>query len=173
MHPHSPTEKTDAIRQAAQEPQLFAELAERFPGEMPNEDLLRNYLVRKGFAPGALSAVILAYRETSDLVQREIGGYASMEIHSEEPPATMHQAAPTPQQPPPQTAVIIGGERPIGRYDFEGGAYVRIAAYGEIDTEAALEMVQTLIDLKRAEIARKKVLANVAPSVINATDENE
>ena len=50
---------------------------------------------------------------------------------------------------------------------------MRIAAYGEIDTEAALEMVQTLTDLKRAEIARKKVSANAAPSVVNAADENE
>lgn len=47
-------------------------------------------------------------------------------------------------------------ERPIGRYDFEDGSYVRIVARGKIDTEEALEMVETLIDLKRKELARRK-----------------
>ena len=73
MHPHAPAERAEAIRQAAFEPQLFAELNERFPDHMPNDELLRNYLVRKGFAPAALTAVISAYRDTSDMVERELG----------------------------------------------------------------------------------------------------
>src|SRR5438445_9958319 len=35
LHPHSLTEKAQAIREAAREPQLFGELAERFPGRLP------------------------------------------------------------------------------------------------------------------------------------------
>lgn len=177
LHPHSPAEKAQAVREFAGEPQLFAELNERFPGDRPNEELLRNYLVRKGFAPAALSAVVSAYRETSDMVEREAGGYDSQEIHPEEPVAAMHsQPTPTMLHPPsivPQTPILIGDERPIGRYDFEGGAYVRIAASGEIDTETALDMVQTLIDLKRKELLRKKAVANVAPPAGNAGKTNE
>lgn len=180
LHPHSPAEKAQAIREAGQEPQLFAELAERFPGHQPNDELLRNYLVRKGFAPAALSAVISAYRETSDMVEREASGYDSREIQVEEP-STMMQAAPShttaPSQPiPPQSPILAGNERPIGRYDFEGGAYVRIAASGEIDTETALDMVQTLIDLKRKELARKNAVSNVVPisgNVVTTDDKGE
>ena len=56
-------------------------------------------------------------------------------------------------------------ERPIGRYDYEGGGYVRIAASGDIDTEEALDMVETLIRLKRAELKRKNERANERRSV--------
>jgi hypothetical protein len=47
-------------------------------------------------------------------------------------------------------------ERTIGRYDFEDGGYVRILAAGGLDTEAALEMAETLIAMKRAEMRRRK-----------------
>jgi hypothetical protein len=69
LHPHSAGEKAEAIREAAYEPSLFAELRDRFSGRMPSEDLLKNYLIRKGFAPAALTAVIAAYRETSEMAE--------------------------------------------------------------------------------------------------------
>jgi hypothetical protein len=71
LHPHSPEEKAEAIQEAASEPQLFNDLAERFPGGLNNEALVRNYLIRAGFAPSAVPAVITAYRETSEMVDRE------------------------------------------------------------------------------------------------------
>jgi hypothetical protein len=71
LHPHSPAERAAAIRDAAREPPLFADLNDRFPGRMPSDDLLRNYLLRNGFAPGAVTAVITAYRETSEMAERE------------------------------------------------------------------------------------------------------
>jgi hypothetical protein len=49
-------------------------------------------------------------------------------------------------------------DRQIGRYDFEGGAFVRISVSGDIDTEEALDMVQTIIDLKRKELARRNLV---------------
>src|SRR5262249_6738441 len=71
LHPESPEERGEAILEAAREPSLFGELAERFPGRMPSDDLLRNYLIRHGFAPAAVTAVIVAYRETSEIAARE------------------------------------------------------------------------------------------------------
>ena len=55
-----------------------------------------------------------------------------------------------------QSIEKFGDERSIGRYDFEGGSYVRIAASEGLDTETALDMVEILIELKRKELARKK-----------------
>ena len=46
-------------------------------------------------------------------------------------------------------------ERSIGRYVFEGGAFVRISASSSLDIETVLEMVDTLVNLKRKELTRK------------------
>jgi hypothetical protein len=158
--PHSSEEKAQALRDAAFSPPLFSELVDKFPGRMPNEEVLKNYLIRKGFAPGALSSVISAYKETSEMVERGAGGYelAHSAVH-EEP--EMHAIAPQPSQPArdiqkAQLAIPVEDERQIGRYDFEGGLYVRISASKEIDTEEALEMAETIIQLKRQELKRKK-----------------
>jgi hypothetical protein len=71
LHPESSEERAEAIREAAYDPPLFAELNERFPGRLPNDDLLRNYLIRRGFAPNAVTSVIASYRETSEMVERD------------------------------------------------------------------------------------------------------
>jgi len=71
LHPHSAEERAAAVHEAANEPPLFAELNERFAGRMPSDDLLRNYLIRNGFALEAVTSVITAYRETSEMVERE------------------------------------------------------------------------------------------------------
>ena len=52
-------------------------------------------------------------------------------------------------------------ERPLTRYDFEGGAYVRVVVSGDIETEDALEMLEKLISLKREEIKTGKGRASV------------
>lgn len=179
LHPHSPQEKADAIREAAQEPQLFAELAERFPGRLPNEELLRNYLVRKGFAPSAVSSVILAYRETIEFAEREAGGYDSR-VEPTLEPAHM-QANPISTQPPalgrpaltqaPQNLTQQGNERLIGRNDLEGGGYVAIIAFGDIETEEVLEEVEDIIRRKRRHLERRKRTDNALVAMANETNE--
>jgi hypothetical protein len=91
LHPHSPEERSKAIQEAAYEPPLFAELRDRFPGQMPSDDLLRNYLIRNGFAPGALTPVMLAYRETSEMAEREVQAHDSLREQPQE-----HVAVPAP-----------------------------------------------------------------------------
>ena len=71
------SEKVEALREAAVEPTLFRELSEKFPGTAPSDDVLRNYLLRKGFGPGAVSAVIRCYRETLDFARLSAGAYDS------------------------------------------------------------------------------------------------
>jgi hypothetical protein len=180
LHPHSPDERAAALREAATSPSLFAELMERFPGQMPSEDLLRNYLVRNGFAEAALSPVISAYRETSEMVRLEGSHYDSGSSQIEEPQTMQSSVQNQPQNQQPrqqtQTTQIVEKQlldRTIGRYDFEGGAYVRIAASEGLETEAALDMVETLILLKRAELKKKKPSTVASDPVDNLRDENE
>lgn len=181
--PESPEEKAAAIREAASDPTLFQELAARFPGMMPNEELLRNYLLRNSFAPAAVSQVILAYRDTVSLVESVGGSYDSVDIPFTETAAPM-SPSPQPQapqaqtiQPPPPVYVPVGAnERSLGRYDFEDGGYVRLAISGEMDTEAALDMIETLVELKRKELARRKTNVIAAPTNSapgSTTDEKE
>lgn len=156
LHPHTPQEKAEAIRAAAGEPALFAELAERFPGAMPNEELLRNYLVRKGFAPGAIGPVIAAYRDTSDMVASEGQGYDLTVAPVAQEPVSMTPLAFSTHQAVQKIMSNQEDGRQIGRYDFEDGGFVKVSASPEIDTEEALNMVETIIKLKRAEIERRK-----------------
>jgi hypothetical protein len=180
LTPLSDEEKAQAIREAAFAPELFAELAEKFPGRAPNEDLLKNYISRKGFAPGALSMVIQAYLETSEMVSSLGSAYDSNSPNQEEgsmPELNHHQSAPvrppaSPSQNVSQHNDISGKERSIGRYDFEGGSYVKISASIDLDTESALDMVETLITLKRRELERKSKKANAAISADNVKSEN-
>jgi hypothetical protein len=183
LHPHNPQEKAAAIREAAFSPALFAELMEKFPGQMPNDDLLRNYLIRNGFAESALGNVISAYRETSDMVSRDGAQY---DVVIDQPEDSVSMTQPAPQfaasspprmQPPPmitmQSTEKFGEERSISRYDFEEGLYVRIVASPGLSTEDALDMVETMVALKRKELARKKPSAVSTPPVDNVSEEDE
>jgi hypothetical protein len=171
LHPHSPDERSRAIREAANDPPLFTKLAERFPGQMPNEELLRNYLMRDGFATGAVPAVILAYRETSELVERETGGHDSEAIQPSEvhmQPASATRFDPTPTRKP---SYIQTDERELCPYNFEGGGFVKLVVGGNIDTETALDMIETQIKLKRNELKAKQKVAT-PPSADREVDEN-
>jgi hypothetical protein len=156
LHPESAAERKAAISEAAGEPTLFGELAERFPGRMPSDELLRNYLIRRGFAPGAVTAVITAYQETSEMVEREAAVHDSGHQPSETVLMPQRFANTSQFFPPTIAATPPAAERLIGRYDYEDGSYIKIVAAGDIDTEAALEMVETLIELKRKELSRRK-----------------
>lgn len=175
LHPESVEERSAAVREAAAEPPLFNELDERFPGRMPNDDLLRNYLIRRGFAPGAVTSVIVAYRETSEMAAREGSAHESpheqVQEHAEMT-STHHVAPDLTRAAPPVVALplAIPGERPIGRYDYEDGSYIKIVASGDIDTEAALEMVETLITLKRKELERRKATDAASTGVSGARE---
>lgn len=172
LHPESQEERVLAIQEAASEPKLFAELDERFPGVVPNEELLRNYLLRRNFASSAVPAVILSYRGTKELVQAEPGGYDSP-ISAIEGEDEMHPQPGTAQTPASAVTSKLmqqkqQDERSIGRYDFEGGGYIRILTGGNIATEEALDMAETIISLKRKEIERRK---KAAPVVVEAEED--
>lgn len=157
LHPHGPEEKNAALRAAATEPELFREIAERFPGRAPNDELLRNYLLRNKFLPQAVDAAISAYKETIEFVEGLDGGYDSASNATSAEPGPM-QSSPQANQPMAHNVQIspLVGEKRLGRWDFEGGGFVEIRATADIDTEEALDMVETLIELRRKELSRKR-----------------
>ena len=115
LHFETPQERADAIRRAAHEPALFAEMLKDFPGSIPSDDNLRSYLVRRGFNPTALGGVIKAFRETMDFVTRETGACESP--NDEEQGSSTIVAAtpppiskPMPSPAPPISASDLGAE---------------------------------------------------------------
>ena len=143
---------------------MFAELFEKFPPPLPNDEVLRNYLIRSGFAPQAVSAVVLSYRETMDLVERESGGYPAASPDSEERPA-MNLATPAaapaaaPKPATVDTSFVSSnraGTRDLGRWQFEDGTWVQILASEKVATGDALDMAEMLIKIRRAELGRRK-----------------
>ena len=77
--PQSGFEKADALRDAARGPVLFAELIDHFKGSVPGDELLRAYLIRRGFAAAVVPQVIHTFRETKENVTRETALYPSSE----------------------------------------------------------------------------------------------
>lgn len=164
LNPLNDQERGEAIREAAREPALFQELTEKFPGQLPNEEVLRNYLVRNGFAPAALPGVILAYRETLAYADREARSFAptnSEVIDSvgsdvagaiATPPVSDVTLTATP--PRGQDATVVG-ERSLGRHDFDDGSFVRISASTDLETEEALDWIVFLVDAKRRELTMR------------------
>jgi hypothetical protein len=114
LHPHSPAEKAKAIMDAAAEPKLFAELREKFPGKIVNEDLLRNFLVRNGFAPAALSSAVLAFRQTEQFVENFAGDCDSHQspVPMEQPKMLTSPVARAPATSPPSIAPSLSGGEP-------------------------------------------------------------
>lgn len=174
LHPHSPEEKAAAIREAATEPPLFRELAEKFPGRLPADEILRNHLIRNGFAPAAVSSVILAYRETIEFAEQESAGYDSGELQPMKPAleapmpapqlASAYNPAPVPPSFPGKT------DRVLAHYEFESGGNVRIVMSGPVSTQKALKMAETLLKLKREELAEAPP-ENPAPGILEELEE--
>jgi hypothetical protein len=183
LHPHSASEKAEAIREAAFLPPLFQELADKFPGRLPGEEVLRNYLIRNGFAPGAVASVILAYRETMELVAEEGGAYDSQPItHSLEPTMSIAAASPPLVAPPAaQPSVVLsalalkGNERSLGRLDFDGGGFVQIIVGGDVETLDALEAVDNLASWARLQASKRsgRTVTAIAETTVTKTSEDE
>lgn len=81
----------DALAEAALKPTLFADMHGKWPDRPPSDDSMKSFLVRRGFAEGALAQVIQVYRETIGVAFK--GGQAQTSHVSGAGDATM--ASPT------------------------------------------------------------------------------
>jgi hypothetical protein len=72
-HEPGAAERANAIREAASKPELFAELDSRYVGGVGRtpDQVIRGYLLTRGFIPPAADAAIRSYRETKALAEAE------------------------------------------------------------------------------------------------------
>lgn len=73
-HPPASPERAQALKQAAAEPGLFAELDARFQGGKASDQAIRSYLLTQRFIPTAAETAIRSYRETKQFVDAEAAG---------------------------------------------------------------------------------------------------
>ncbi|MGJ5208163.1 hypothetical protein [Bradyrhizobium sp. HKCCYLR20261] len=81
-HPPGSGERVGSLREAASNPELFAELDARFQGGKASDQALRSYLLTQKFIPTAADAAIRSYRETKQLLEAESSGYDIADIAS-------------------------------------------------------------------------------------------
>lgn len=78
VDPEDSRERADAIVKAAFAPALFAEMRQEYGDALPPRDeIIRAYLLKRGFAPGTVDSPIRAYRDTLELVEKAKAIYSS------------------------------------------------------------------------------------------------
>lgn len=114
-HPPGTPERAEAIKVAAEKPELFNELDSRFQGGKASDQAIRSYLLTQKFIPAGADAVIRSYRETKQLVEGESKGYGGSSAAHEgaevnySPPAPMQLgAAPTEVKAEPFRLSVVG-----------------------------------------------------------------
>lgn len=172
LHPQSPEEKSEAIRAAAMEPPLFRELAEKFPGKLPTDDVLKNYLIRNGFSPAAVSQVISAYKETSEFADREVGGYDSGSIQTIEVDMQPQTIMTPSRQHAPNAMINNEDDVTLARWDYPDGEYIRIICSKGLDVLKAMSMAEKLIKWQREELEDRKasVVSKLKGEVFDVAD---
>jgi hypothetical protein len=92
--PTSP-ERARTMVKLAGKPELFAEIQSAFPGPAPNDELLRSWLLRKGFLPSTVDLPIRAYRETMEVAEAQKQLYTDERKVDELPTPPAPAAAPS------------------------------------------------------------------------------
>ena len=180
--PDTPEESREALREAGFRPSLFRELHEKYPESPPSLSALSAHLTRQGFASVAVLPAAKAFLATCEFLQRE-NAYESESTEEEDeapsPPTSRREEAPNmhTQLVPvaPQSAPILPmtppaayqlGERSLFDYGVEAGGTVSVVVRGSVDTDEALDIVATWIEVKRKELARKARFAATRPTPV-------
>lgn len=170
LFPHSEKEKTTALREAALTPPLFQDLYSTFKGMPDNEELVRSFLVRKGFLLNAATLAVNSFRDTIALVsdveedysepldddEEEEGMQAVTESESKLSASDANNSrAQTPEWLTATKHHTHSDERRLFNYDFETDGGVGVVIRGSVDTQEALDIIDAWIEIKRRELARK------------------
>lgn len=153
-------DKVAAMERCALHPPLFKEIHGEVPDGNVSRENLRYKMIQRRFTEDAAEKAAENYLATMRLVAEVKEGYDSGHSETQEPEmqtAAHASAKPSNQgQAKPALAIDPSGGRSLGRWDFETGGYVQILVDASVDTEEALDMVATLVEMKRKEVERLK-----------------
>ncbi len=145
-HQSGTPERAAAIREAAEKPELFSELDQKFPGGKASDHAIRAYLLTQKFIPSAADAVIRSYRDTKSFVEAESPGYTPPKNVAESEPKVQQQSIQSaPHGFVPAPGVQISVSEPF-RVSFTGDG---IELTGRLTSaEKADEMIAAIKALK-------------------------
>lgn len=144
FHPHSQAEKSAALEAAARAPVLFAELLDHYQGQLPSDESIRAYLIRRGFTQGSLGGVVQSFRETMTLAQGAATSYPPPEISRMEPREEEEDDVPATEQAPAQRRPPVA-DGPM-KVSFTGDSLEVSAVL--TDAEAVSNLIKALEAMK-------------------------
>lgn len=146
--PQDEKERRVAIESAAFAFPLFEEVRERFLGDIPSDDKLRSFLLRKNFSSSALEKVCRSYRETMELVLEVPGGYDTARPQESAETDMAHEIGTAesahPARTPPSGTLGV----PF-RVSLEGDA---IEVSGRLTTPEEVEKLVKILELSKVII---------------------
>jgi hypothetical protein len=167
-------ERARVLVKLATKPELFAEMQSAFPGPAPNDELLRSWLLRKGFLQSTVDLPIRAYRETMELAAAQKTLYTDDSSGGGAKPAPKQEEEPS--KLPPEVGDLIQWES-SGVLRMESPRRVRAKAEDQGSwwvfvegSEAGIPMEEAVVvERKGQEVAQKQPpllpLPQVAPRV--------
>lgn len=184
IHPDTLEEKRAALRVAAFNPELFAELRSRYSGSLPSQQSLSSYLSRMNFAPAAIPPATRAYLETCQFLQREgayesdanspVDGPESARDQKKDEPVmqpSVSLPAPMPPSPPPAALSVATLALNEPNITINGQRTVRIEAL--LDAAGLVSLEQTLTALKMLIKAPTQAAQLGAAPTTGSDDDND
>ncbi len=144
-------EQVKALKSVAFTPYLFSKLRDSFGEQLPNDNILRSFLVKKGFNPKTMDSVIRAYRATLELIEEEealvSSGLSNNGQSSEKPVQTQSSGDANPSYSTQPNVMHL----PTLQSSFEQTLLYRIAqdctAHIQFDGPVTQEGIKKLINL--------------------------
>jgi hypothetical protein len=173
--PVESADRKQAIQQAAFSPSLFTDLHKQFPGSIPSDDLVRSYLIKKGFATAAVDSPVKAFRETMKLVTDQGLGY-STESNPLDADTMLEELRSQTQITPKvvtgvaaaKGATVVGGmgaaATEVGTYPVSSECRIRLIADGPYDKTSIQALVEQLqLNLKLGVFPERANKADASP----------
>jgi len=158
--------KIAALRKAGAAPTLFKEIYDRFPDGIPSENVIRSYLVQKGYGDAALAPAIKSFTETNHFLE-EVTASESHREEEQDDLDSMDQEvenerhdrrAPPPPPPPAGTHGgfrVMEGERIVFAEETGASQYLKLVAAGDMD-DSLLEALEDFIKRQRRRLEAAK-----------------
>lgn len=107
VDPPGSVARAKAIVEASTMPQLFSDLQAEYGLSVPSDEILRSFMLKRGFAQSTVAGPIRTYRETMEFAAQAKALYDGSVVQE----GQIGEDFPPPQSPPPPATPVAGGKR--------------------------------------------------------------
>lgn len=156
-HEEGMPERAEAIREAAERPELFREIDARYSDGKASDAAIRAYLITQKFIPSAADAVVRTYRETKNLLKAEAASDAPQApmpsvsaLKAEKHDKNPNEVLPPPSVPSSSNVNILSDDEPYEvsiSGSFRSGKLIT-GRFAFRDQESVDELISVLAAMK-------------------------